>query len=166
MFGNTYVCENTFSTIKQVKSNNPNPYSVREASTTGMLYWQRSVIIGYLLFCNNFNDSITYLPVFNFKYCESVVLYIILLEVSRELSRFCKIACWSKAVGPRCCELPFKNVCILLYVQCCLTVSGISQPSSNIVSELQAHHWMTPEQWTWLLCSVNVISENKLFCKN
>ena len=27
-------------------------------------------------------------------------------------------------------------------------------------SELQAHHCMTPEQWTWLLCSVSVIPEN------
>jgi len=29
-------------------------------------------------------------------------------------------------------------------------------------SELQAHHCMTPEQWTWLLCSVSVIPANKL----
>jgi len=27
-------------------------------------------------------------------------------------------------------------------------------------SELQAHHCMTPEQWTWLLCSASVIPEN------
>jgi len=30
------------------------------------------------------------------------------------------------------------------------------------VSELQAHHCLTPEQWTWLLCSVSVILANKL----
>jgi len=30
--------------------------------------------------------------VYNFKSCESVVLYIILLEVARKLSRFCKMA--------------------------------------------------------------------------
>jgi len=29
------------------------------------------------------------------------------------------------------------------------------------MSELQAHHCMTPEEWTWLLCSVNAISESK-----
>jgi len=29
-------------------------------------------------------------------------------------------------------------------------------------SELQAHHCMTPEQWTWLLCSGSVISANEL----
>jgi len=40
---------------------------------------------------------------FNFKSCESVVLYIILLEVVRELSRFRKMARRSKVVGPRCC---------------------------------------------------------------
>ena len=28
-------------------------------------------------------------------------------------------------------------------------------------SELQAHHCMAPEQWTWLLCSVNVPPVNK-----
>jgi len=30
------------------------------------------------------------------------------------------------------------------------------------MSELQAHHCMTPEQWTWLWCSVIVVSANKL----
>jgi len=30
------------------------------------------------------------------------------------------------------------------------------------MSKLQAHHWMTPEQWTWLLCSVSVVPANKL----
>jgi len=29
------------------------------------------------------------------------------------------------------------------------------------MSELQAHHCRTPEQWTWLLCSVSVIPANK-----
>ena len=49
---------------------------------------QRFIVNSYLLLCNNFNDILTYLPVFNFKYCESVVLYIILLEVARKKSRF------------------------------------------------------------------------------
>ena len=30
------------------------------------------------------------------------------------------------------------------------------------VSELQAPHCMTPEQWTWLLCRVGVVPVNKL----
>jgi len=30
------------------------------------------------------------------------------------------------------------------------------------MSELQADHVMTPEQWTWLLCSVSAILANKL----
>ena len=30
------------------------------------------------------------------------------------------------------------------------------------VSELQAKHCMTPEQWTWLLCRVSVVLANKL----
>jgi len=41
----------------------------------------------------------------------------------------------------------------------------VSQPASggNVtdMSELQAQNWMTPQQWTRLLCSVSVISENK-----
>jgi len=28
------------------------------------------------------------------------------------------------------------------------------------MSELQSHHWMTPEQWTWFFCSVSVIPAN------
>jgi len=30
------------------------------------------------------------------------------------------------------------------------------------MSALQSHHCMTPEQSTWFLCSVSVISANKL----
>jgi len=30
------------------------------------------------------------------------------------------------------------------------------------MSELQAHHCITPEQWTWLLCSVSVIPVNNV----
>jgi len=30
------------------------------------------------------------------------------------------------------------------------------------MSELQAQHCMTPEQWTWLLRSVSVVPANKL----
>ena len=37
-------------------------------------------ICNELLLCNNFNDALTYLPFFIFQCCESVVLYIILLE--------------------------------------------------------------------------------------
>ena len=40
----------------------------------------------------------------NFEPCEYVVLYIILLEVAHELSRFCKLACRSKVVVPRLCR--------------------------------------------------------------
>jgi len=50
--------------------------------------------------CNKFDDTLTYLPLFSFKCC-AVVLYIILLEVARELSHFCKIVRRSKVVGPR-----------------------------------------------------------------
>jgi len=42
--------------------------------------------------------------------------------------------------------------------------SQVSQPASAgkgaDMSELQAHHCITPEQWTWLLCSVSVIYRN------
>ena len=65
--------------------------------------------------CKNFNDILTYVPVFNFKYCESVVLYIILLEVDRELSRFCIIARRSKVVGHAALSYS-KNFCILCSV--------------------------------------------------
>jgi len=30
------------------------------------------------------------------------------------------------------------------------------------MNELQAQHYMTPEQWTWLLCRVSVVPANKL----
>jgi len=53
--------------------------------------------------CNGFNDALI-LP-FRFKYFESVVLYIILLEVARELSHFCEMAWSSKVVGPRWIKL-------------------------------------------------------------
>jgi len=56
----------------------------------------------FLLLCNGFNDGHTCFPIFSFKCCESVVLHIILLEVARKLSRFCKMARRSKVVGPRC----------------------------------------------------------------
>jgi len=65
-------------------------------------HWYRFVINYYFAVCNNFNDALTYLPFFSLKCCESVVLYIILLEVSRNLSCFCKMASRSKVVGPRC----------------------------------------------------------------
>ena len=44
--------------------------------------------------------------------------------------------------------------------------SQVSQPASAgkgaDMSELQAHHCVTAEQFTWLLCSVSVIPVNKL----
>jgi len=44
-----------------------------------------------LLLCNNFNDALIYfLLVLNFS--NPVLLYIILLEEARKLSRFCKMA--------------------------------------------------------------------------
>jgi len=49
-----------------------------------------------------FSYALTYLPFFSFKCCDSVVLYIILLEVACESSRLCKMARRSKVVGPRC----------------------------------------------------------------
>jgi len=48
-------------------------------------------ICNKLLLCNNFDDALTYLPFFIFRCCESVVLYTILLEMARKLSRFCKM---------------------------------------------------------------------------
>jgi len=56
----------------------------------------------------------------------------------------------------------------LLPCYCCATkissraiYSKVLQPASAgkgaDMSELQAHHCMTSEQWTWLLCSVSVI---------
>jgi len=45
---------------------------------------------------------LTYLPFFSFKCCGSVVLYILVLEVARELSRFCKMARRSKMLRPCC----------------------------------------------------------------
>jgi len=49
-------------------------------------------ICNKLLLCNNFNDALAYLSFSIFRCCESVVLYIILLEMVRKLSRFCKLA--------------------------------------------------------------------------
>jgi len=39
---------------------------------------------------------------YSFKCCESIVLYIILLEVTRKFSRFLKRPVGQKVVGPRC----------------------------------------------------------------
>jgi len=54
------------------------------------------------LLCNNFSDAFTFLPFFSFKYCESVVLHSIFLEVASKFSRFCEMARRSNLVGPRC----------------------------------------------------------------
>ena len=51
---------------------------------------------------NDLNDALTCLHFLNFKCCESFVLYIILLEVARELSRFRKMARRSNVFGPHC----------------------------------------------------------------
>jgi len=44
-------------------------------------------------------------------------------------------------------------------------LSQVSQPASASkaadMSELQAHHCITPEQYTWLFCSASVIPANK-----
>ena len=66
-------------------------------------HWKRFVVNSYVPLCNNFNGALI-LP-FSFKYFESVVLYIILLEVARESSRFCEMAWRSKVVGPRWIKL-------------------------------------------------------------
>jgi len=51
---------------------------------------------------------------FCFKCC-GVVLYILSLEVACELSYFCKIACWSKVVGPHCpIILPRLNLTVIV----------------------------------------------------
>jgi len=41
----------------------------------------------------------------SFKSCESVVFHIILLNVARKFSGFCKMARRSNLVGPRCLRL-------------------------------------------------------------
>jgi len=61
---------------------------------------QRLAVSCYLLLCNNLYDALTYNPFFSFKCCESVDFYLILLEVARELSRFCEMAGRLEAVGP------------------------------------------------------------------
>jgi len=33
-------------------------------------------------------------------------------------------------------------------------------------SDLQSHHSMTPEQWTWFLCSVSVVPASKVIARN
>jgi len=43
---------------------------------------------------------------------------------------------------------------------CCHVIVTQSAGKGKDMSELQAHHCMTPEHLTWLLCSVNVISAN------
>ena len=49
------------------------------------------VIICYWLFCNNFNDALTYL-LFSFKSCEPCCFIHHFVDVARKLSRFCKMA--------------------------------------------------------------------------
>jgi len=51
------------------------------------------------------------------------------------------------------------------------TCSQVWQPASagnvaDVVNCKQAYHCMTPEQWTWLLLSVSVISAKNCHCKN
>jgi len=66
-------------------------------------HWERFVVNSYVPLCNDFNDALIFL--FSFKYFEPVVLYIILLEVARELSRFYEVAWRSKVVGSRWIKL-------------------------------------------------------------
>jgi len=77
-------------------------------------YWYRFVINCYLLFCNNFNEALTYLLFFSLKSCEAVISYFILSEVARKLPRFCKMARRSKVVWGSCSgvntELQIKRV--------------------------------------------------------
>jgi len=81
VFGNTHMCESTFSTMKQVKSKNRNRIakatlndSLRLAPLTLILIKERQCgealttgiplmgICNKLLLCNDFNDTVTYLP--------------------------------------------------------------------------------------------------------
>jgi len=64
-----------------------------------ILMLKKQVELSNLLLCNNFCDTLLIFP-FSFEWCEFVVLYIILLEVACNLSRFCKMARRSKVVGP------------------------------------------------------------------
>jgi len=43
---------------------------------------------------------------------------------------------------------------------CCHVIVTQSAGKEKDMSELQTHHYMTPEHLTWLLCSVSVISAN------
>jgi len=56
--------------------------------------------------------------------------------------------------------------CYVIKTNCRTIRSQVVQPASAgggaNMSELRAHHCMTPEQWTWLLCSVSVVPANKL----
>ena len=72
---------------------------VSEKPQPQAIHWERFVVNSYVPLCNDFNDALIF-P-FSFEYFESVVLYIILLEVAREFSRFCEMAWKSKVVGPR-----------------------------------------------------------------
>jgi len=117
MFGNTsiHTCVRTMGQVKSKKRNRTADETwiivsvllpltlvlimggrVREASTTGIPAIE---ICSYLLLCNHFNDALTYLPFL--VSCESFVSYIILLDVARKLSRFCKMSRRSNIVGPR-----------------------------------------------------------------
>ena len=122
MFGSAYVCEITFSTMKQNKSTNKNRMADETLNDSpwlaplntgigkGTMVSEKPrpqashlyrFVISYLLLCNNFYDALTYLPFFGFKCCEPVVSYIILLEVARKLPCFSKMVRRLKLVGPR-----------------------------------------------------------------
>jgi len=63
-------------------------------------HWLIFVINCYLPLCNNFNDALTQLLFFSFKSCEHCCFIHQFVDVARKLSRFCKMARRSKALGP------------------------------------------------------------------
>jgi len=89
------------TSIDRVTTNIDKGTIVSEKPRIQASHWYTFVTNCYLLLCNNFNDALTHLRFFSFKRCEYVVLHNILLEVTRKLSRFSKMACRSKVVGPR-----------------------------------------------------------------
>jgi len=62
---------------------------------------------------------------------------------------------------------PLKNCCLYtIKTNSKTNRSHVSQPASAskvaLMNDLEAHHCITPEQWTMLLCNVSFISASKL----
>jgi len=106
MFGNTYVCESTFSTMKQGRSTNRNRMAdetLNDTTNTGInkgtilsgkprpqaSHRWRFVVNCYVLVGNNFYDKLTYLSFFSFI-CFVRVLYIIYWNWSSSCHNFVK----------------------------------------------------------------------------